>query len=170
MARGKPFRTNINHLIKAGVVRKPVWADIVEATRPPFEPVRATKTERVTYPEDRLRAKYLERNPEVRRIPVNLKARTLEERHIADRFISIQLRLIQEKNMTEEDAYTTAHDIINLRTDDANMSADDLSSPLSNSSIQNESARLYLASVRDSERDKKLREIFLEQSAPSTSL
>lgn len=166
MVRGKPFKKDIKSLIKAGIMPKPIWMDIVEATRPPFKPIERTKTPKIVYPEDKLRITYLQRNPEVRRTPVNLKAKTIEERHIADRFVSIQSRFMQEQNMSEEEAYQAAMESINIRHYDS--TEDDLYGPLSTSLNDSEAVRLYKASVADSERDKKLRKDFIEQSIRSS--
>lgn len=168
MVRGKPFKKDIKSLIKAGIMPKPIWMDIVEATRPPFKPIERTKTPKIIYPEDKLRITYLQRNPEVRRIPVNLKAPTIEERHIADRFVSMQMRFMQEQNMSEDDAYQATMESINIRHFDSSTAEDDLYGPLTSSSSDNEAVRLYNASVADSERDIKLRKDFIEQSMRSS--
>lgn len=165
MVRGKPFYTSVDRLVKAGVMRKPVWSDIVDATRPPFEPVTTIRTKAIRYPEDRLRNKYFRRNPETRRIPVNLKARSIVDRHIADRFVTIQMGLMRERNISEEEAYSIAKDMVNLNTVDTKADrGSDFYGPLSDPTIENETARLYLASVKDSERDKQLYDTICNQS------
>lgn len=159
MGRGKPFKQSFTKLVEAGVVPRPIWLDIVEATRPPFEPVTATKSRSIHYPEDRLRATYLQRNPEARRIPVNLLADSVTDRHVSDRFVAFQMRLMNEKNLSEEEAYKLAEETIQKRkTDGEALLADNFSGPLRDSSIADETSRLYLASVRDSERDQKIYE------------
>lgn len=169
MARGKPFKASLERLVKAGVVRKPVWLDVVGATKPPFEPVIVTRTKAIIYPEDRLRRKYLQQNPEARRIPINLKARTAAERHVADRFVAIQMKLMREKKMSEQNAYKAARDIVSHQGIDSDlMFQDDLYGPLSDSNILNETARLYLASVKDAKRDKKMYNAMLEQLSISS--
>lgn len=170
MVRGKPFKRDLNRLVKAGVIPKPIWMDIVSATRPAFEPVRSTQTKKIVYPEDRLRSKYLLRNPEARRVPVNLKAKRIEDRHISDRFVHTQLRLMREKNISEDMAYKEALDIINLKTIDHSEVLDsDLTGPLTNANVSDKTAQVYLASVRDANRDKKLFEELHSQTSSESS-
>lgn len=157
MGRGKPFKTSITRLVNAGVIPRPMWYNVVEATRPPFEPVTVTKSSLIHYPEDDLRSKYMENNPEMRRIPINLKANSIPERHIADRFTSLQMKLMDEKKLSEEDAYKVADEMISNRQVDFDaLCGDDLSGPLGDVTVENDSARVYLASVKDSQRDKRL--------------
>lgn len=168
MGRGKPFKQPLTKLINAGVVPRPIWLDVVEATRPPFEPVSVTKSRIIRYPEDRLRATYLQRNPEARRIPVNLLAGSIADRHVSDRFVTVQMRLMKEKNLSEEEAYKSAEEIIRKKKADADvLLADKLSGPLGDSSIADETSRLYLASVKDSERDRKIYESLTTDPVPN---
>lgn len=170
MGRGKPFKQSVKRLVNAGVIPRPVWLDVVEATRPPFQPKSVTKSFEIRYPEDDLRAKYLENNPELRRIPINLKAPTIPERHVADRFVTLQMKLVREKSMSEKEAYKKADEMINERKLNVDvLFSDDLSGPLSDAAIENESARIYLASVKDSERDKRLHKAILDDSITSTN-
>lgn len=157
MGRGKPFKQPLTKLIEAGVVPRPVWLDIVEATRPPFEPVRSTKSREIRYPEDRLRATYLQRNPEARRIPVNLLAESITDRHVSDRFVAFQMRLMNERKLSEEEAYKLAEEAMQKKKTDADaLVVDSLSGPLEDCSIDDATSRLYFASVKDSQRDQKL--------------
>lgn len=163
MARGKPFKQSIDRLVKAGVVPKPLWLDVVEATRPPFNPVSQTKSKAIVYPEDRLRSIYLRNNPDARRIPVNLKAKTPAERHVSDRFVAKQMKLMEDQKLSERDAYKEAEEAFQVRDDVVQkLPTDDMASPLSDPSVEDEAGRLYLASVRDSERDQKLFEAIQE--------
>lgn len=164
MGRGKPFSQSLNSLVSAGVVQRPVWMNSVESTRPPFEPIVSTKPGRIEYPEDRLRNIFLQRNPNARRIPVNLRATSVPERHIADKFVSIQMQIMDEDKLSEEEAYNAANRILNHPNSEADHAEDDLYGPLSNPAITNESARLYLASVKDSQRDKALHRALVKQA------
>lgn len=157
MPRGKPFKTSLSRLVAAGVVRKPIWMDVVEATRPPFEPVAVTKVPKITYPEDRLRSVYLTRNPAARRLPVNLNARTIPERHVADKFVTIQMRLMKEQSLSEDDAYNAAEKLIEDEKRAQQLFFENiLEGPLTDMSIQDQTARLYMASVNDSRRDQTI--------------
>lgn len=167
MGRGKPFKTSLTKLVQAGVIPRPIWLDVVEATRPPFQPVKATKSPPIYYPEDRLRATYLRKNPEARRIPVNLYADSIPDRHISDRFVSIQMRLMDENNLSEEDAYKRAEEIVHKSNVDTDtLVSDDVTGPLEDPSIFDETSRLYLASVKDSQRDRKLYEALSSDRMP----
>lgn len=165
MGRGKPFKRSLKRLVEAGVVPKPVWMDIVEATRPPFQPVSVTKARSITYPEDNLRQTYLRRNPEARSFPVNLKARSVPDRHIADRFVSIQTELMKNQHLDEDEAYRSAERILKdeaVRMEDILRSKASLS--LIDPSLSDETERLYLASVKDSQRDKALHGALMTES------
>lgn len=135
----------------------------VEATRPTFEPVVNTRPPRIEYPEDRLRNIYLSRNPEARRIPVDLKAKSIPERHIADKFVSVQMHYMNEMSMSEEEAYNAADRELHL-PQVSEGHAENLHGPLQNSAVTDEVARLYLASVRDSQRDQKLFRALVKQA------
>lgn len=163
MGRGKPFVQSVNRLIAAGVVPRPAWLNTVESTRPVFQSIRATKPPKIEYPEDRLRSIFLQRNPNARRTPVNLKAQSVAERHIADKFVAIQMKFMEENDMAEEEAYNAADRVLNV--DNAEVGQDEeLYGPLANQAVQDEAARLYLASVKDSQRDQKQLHALLKQS------
>lgn len=165
MGRGKPFKRSLEQLVKAGIAQKPIWFDIVKATKPPFEPVYRTKVPAISYPEDRLRNIYLQRNPNSRRIPINMKAHRISDRHIADRFVSIQTDFISERGMSEDDAYAEAERVLSgdLLFNDPKQT-DILSGTLSDQDVQDETARLYLASVKDAQRDQAMHQALKNQA------
>ncbi|KAI0558987.1 Mitochondrial ribosomal protein S23 [Gracilaria domingensis] len=167
MGRGKPFVKSMKKLVDAGVVAKPIWMDIVQATRPPFVPVAATKVPEIIYPEDRLRSIYLQRNPQARRMPVNLKAKSVTDRHIADRFVSLQVQFMEEQGMSEEKSYEEADRVLAKYKDEMAEALDDqdMDGSLVNQSIRDAGARAFMASVKDSKRDQKLHQELVEQEA-----
>lgn len=167
MGRGKPFTQSVNRLINAGVVPRPIWLTTVENTRPVFEPIRETKSRKIEYPEDRLRQIFMDRNPDARRRPIDLKARSIPERHLADKFVAIQRRFMEENDMAEEEAYNSAYRVINV---DAIQDGEkeEVYGPLVNQAVQDEAARLYVASVRDSMRDQKHFRALLKQTKQET--
>lgn len=72
--------------------------------------------------------------------------------------------------MSEDSAYTAAEELINLRTlKESDLLENELSAPLTNSAIQDKAAQLYIASVRDSNRDKKLHNEIQNQTNLSDS-
>lgn len=163
MARGKPFSQSLSRLVSAGVMRRPSWMSSVEATRPKFQPIVNTRPPRIHYPEDRLRNIYLSRNPDARRIPVNLKAKSIPERHIADKFVAVQMRYMNEKGMSEEEAYNAADRELHMQHESKER-VENLYGPLQDSAVANEVAKLYLASVRDSKRDQELFHALVKQA------
>lgn len=167
MGRGKPFVQSVNRLISAGVIPRPAWQRTLESTRPVFEAIQVTKPPKIAYPEDRLRSTFLERNPDARRIPVNLKAKTIPERHVADKFVAMQTKFMQENGMPEEEAYNAADRVLNVETAQVGENGD-LYGPLVNQAVQDETARLYLASLKDSQRDQKQLRGLLKQSKQSS--
>lgn len=158
MGRAKPFVKSLNNLVAAGVVPKPVWLDIVDATRPPFLPIASKRVRELVYPEDRLRSVFLLRNPETRRIPVNLHAESIADRHISDRFVSLQTKLIQEQGLSEDKAYDETSRILSeyKREMEEQSEEQDIAGPLSNPSIKDEASRAFMASYMDSRRDQKI--------------
>lgn len=141
-------------------------AAALAATPPQFEPVRVTKPPRLVYPEDRLREVYLSRNPSSRRLPVDMGARTVSERHVADRFVALQMQLMEEHGVSEDVAYLKAERIMAAETSKLlDVAKDDMSAPLINESIKDPRTRLYLASFCDSQRDARLREVLVNQGA-----
>lgn len=165
MGRGKPFPRSLSRLVNAGVVPKPVWMPIVQSTRPPFVPVSLVKSQKIEYPEDRLRSIYLRRNPSARHFPVNLKAKNISDRHISDRFVSKQMKLMQDEGLSEEDAYKVVSKVMN--EEEARIITDhlaDFRGTLTNRSVKSEVTRLYLASVKDSRRDQALHKALMEQA------
>lgn len=163
MGRGKPFSQSLSKLVEAGVKKRPIWLSAVEQTKPKFQPIVETKPPRLVYPEDRLRNKYLVRNPHARHIPVNMRAKSIEERHIADRFVSIQLNYMNQQNMSEEDAYHAAETDLRAISQQARKEAD-ITGPLQDMNISDQVARLYLASLKDSKRDQKMFHALLKNS------
>lgn len=163
MGRGKPFSQSLNRLVSAGAVRRPAWMSSVEATRPTFQPIVNTRPPRIQYPEDRLRNIYLSRNPSARRIPVNLKAKSISARHIADKFVSLQMDYMNEKGMSEEEAYNAADRELHV-PHESTEPMENLTGPLQNSAVADEVTRLYLASVRDSQRDQRLFSALVKQA------
>lgn len=164
MGRGRPFVQPLSRLVKGGVAPRPAWMTAVEATPPLFEPVVQTKPPRLVYPEDRLRNIFLQRNPETRRLPVNLKARSIPERHIADRFAAIQQQLMHDEGLAEDDAYAAADRILNAAVLESNRISDDLNGPLSNPAVKDDASRLFLASLKDSQRDQALHSALLQRA------
>lgn len=167
MGRGKPFARPAAQLARSGARAKgrPAWVSAVAMTPPQFEPVVRTRPPRIVFPEDALRATFLRRNPHARRLPVNLNATSIPERHIADRFVGLQMQLMREERMSEEEAYESADRIICSEVIESQRkggSADAYGS-LVDASVDDEEARLYLASLRDSERDKALHSAFVKE-------
>ncbi len=150
---------------RAGEGTRPNWMSAVEMTPPQFEPVSRTRPPRITFPEDKLRETFLRRNPRARRMPVNLTAASIPERHIADRFVALQMRLMNEESLTEDDAYQAADRVICSEIIEASRrsGAEDACSSLVDPSVEDEEAQLYLASMRDSRRDKVLHWAFVKE-------
>lgn len=171
MARGKPFAKRLTRMaVRSG------RSQGLELTPPQFEPVRRTRPDRLQYPEDDLRRKFLSRNPRAQRIPVNLMAAKITDRHISDRFVALQLRLMNnaEDPLGEDDAYVKADRIMRTEylhkleetgehasTSDTEQH-DDFGS-LIDPEINDEQVQLYLASMRDSKRDSKLHRAFVKE-------
>ena len=153
-------------MVRGGSTSKPAWFAAVKAFPPHFEPVSQTRPPKITYPEDRLREIFLKRNPQARRLPVNLSAPSIPERHIADRFVALQLQLMKEDALDEEAAYKAADRIICSEIIEANRrkKAGEDVGPLVDPSVSDEQARIYLASVRDSNRDKLLHAAFVNEN------
>ena len=164
MGRGKPFKRSLDQLINAGIARKPIWYDIVNATKPPFQPVSRTSVAEITYPEDRLRNIYLQRNLGARRMPVNLKAERVSDRHISDRFVALQMQLMSERGMSEDSAYAEAERVLAEQMSEKQLELSDTDGVLDDPTIQDESARLYLASIKDARRDQAMHQALLNQS------
>ena len=156
MGRGKPFYQSVSHLARKGVIPRAPWMSAVEANPPQFEPVVRTRPPCLVYPEDRLREKFLQRNPAARRVPVDLKARTIPERHIADRFVSMQMRFMEEDNLAEEEAYEAADRMLCSEIVASQSSNADFFSSLIDRNVTDDQDKLYVASLRDSQRDQKL--------------
>lgn len=164
MGRGKAFARPLERLVAVGAVARPPWLASVAATRPAFEPVVRTRPPPLEYPEDRLRAVFLQRNPDARRIPLNLLARNVEDRHVADKFVSVQMRLMEEDGLAEEEAYNEAARVLN--EEHLKMDGDEqgLYGPLADDGVQDDAVRLYLASKKDSERDQALFRALVKQA------
>lgn len=161
----------MKRLVSAGVIPKPVWMEIVEATRPVFSPVTVTSVPEIIYPEDRLRSIFLRRNPDAQRIPINLKAKTKEDRHISDRFVSLQMRFMEEQGLSENKAYEEADRVFAEQKEEMNRVLDeyDTIGSLVNPSIEDEAARAFMASLMDSKRDQKLHQALVEQKEIESS-
>jgi len=99
--------------LKAGVISKPMWFDTMAAMPDiaPVVPTRKTtpKMKQIVFPEDKLRDKFLQRNPEGHLYPLRfLPFENTAEYMItspADIFASKQIELIQSKGYTENQAY-----------------------------------------------------------------
>lgn len=131
----------------------------VDVVPPHFELARKRRIPRLSYPEDRLREVFLARHPQFRTLPVNLKARKKTDAHIADKFAAIQLRAMQEQNMSEEEAYNYA---INAATDGLKRISSQETSigdAVSSESETDQATQLYMASLKDSMKDIKLYEL-----------
>lgn len=167
MGRGKPFVQPVTQMAlrAGGKNRRPGWMSAVEMTPPQFEPVVRTRPPKIVFPEDALRETFLQRNPHARRLPVNLNALTIPERHIADRFVSLQMQLMDEQNLSEEDAYQSADRIICSEVIESQRrgGSQDAYGSLVDAGISDEEAKLYLASLRDSERDMALHRAFVKE-------
>ena len=135
----------------------------VQMTPPQFEPVTRTRPPKIKYPEEALRTEFLRRNPAARRIPLNLNTETIEERHIADRFVGLQRRLIESEGLNEEDAYDKTSRIISAEV--AHQFDRDLTEYASiiDPSVTDVQTQLYLASMRDSERDTRLYRAYVKE-------
>lgn len=157
MARGKPFSRPLARLARQGT------RAAVAMTPPQFEPVVRTKPPKLAYPEDTLRNEFLRRNPAARRIPVNLNAGSLAERHIADRFVGLQVRLMESEGLSEEEAYDKTSRIINSEL--SHHVDRDLTEygSIIDPNVDNVQSQLYLASVRDSQRDTRLHRAFVKE-------
>ncbi|CAN8061317.1 unnamed protein product [Agarophyton chilense] len=157
----------MKRLVEAGVAAKPIWMDIVEATRPPFAPVVITKVPEIIYPEDRLRSIYLQRNPQARRVPLNLKAKSIPDRHLADRFVTLQMQYMEEQGLSEEKAYEEADRVLveYKRKMDQALEDQEMDGSLLNPDFTDSATRAYMASVTDSKRDQRLHQALLEQEA-----
>lgn len=158
MGRGKPFVQSLRRLGPSGLGRQAPWQAAVAAATPEFEAVRVTKPGRITYPEDRLRSIYLQRHAGARRVAVDLKAKTVAERHVADRFVGWQMRLMED-GMSEEEAYSA----VERRMKKERGEAAGVEGPLVDADLEDDGARLYLASVGDSRRDRELYRALVEQ-------
>ncbi len=132
-------------------------------TPPQFEPVTCTRPPKLSYPEDELRTKFLQRNPAARRIPLNLNAERMEDRHIADRFVGLQLRLMESEGLSEEDAYEKTNRIISSEV--VHEVDKDLAEygSIIDPNIDDVQTQLYLASLRDSQRDSRLYHAFVKE-------
>lgn len=161
----------MKRLVSAGVIRKPAWMDIVEATRPVFSPVTVTKAPEIMYPEDRLRSIFLQRNPDAHRMPINLKAKSKEERHISDRFVALQMKFMDEQGLSENKAYEEADRVLAEQKEQMNRILDeyDTTGSLVNPFIEDEAARAFMASLADSKRDQKLHEALIERKQTESS-
>lgn len=164
MGRGKPFARSIKNLVDAGVMPRPIWLSTVEATKPKFQPRYVKKVPSIFYPEDRLRSIFLIRNPNARRIPVNLHAEKVDDRHVADRFVSLQLKFMQQDGLSERDAYDVAQNLISQIPKQSQDYDPALHGPLADESIQNEASKLFLASLKDSQRDQIIHKAYVKQS------
>lgn len=167
MGRGKPFVQPATRLLRRSGRdgRQPSWMAAVNMTPPQFEPVTKTKPTRITYPEDAFRETFLKRNPHARRIPVNLMASAIPERHIADRFVMLQMRIMRDDKLSEEKAYEKADRIICSEIIEATRGSQEEGdfSTLIDPTIEDKQARLYIASLRDCQRDKMLHRAFVKE-------
>jgi len=171
MARGKPFAKSMARMaIRSGRTSG------LELTPPQFEPVRRTRPERLTYPEDGLRRKFLARNPRAQRIPVNLMAARVADRHISDRFVALQMRLMEGDGLDEDGAYVKADRI--MRTEylqkldkrPSGGSREDEYGSLVDGEIKDEQVQIYFASMRDSKRDSKLHRAFVKEGEAASKI
>lgn len=165
MGRGKPFPRSLKRLVDADVIKKPAWMDVVEATRPPFRPVYVTKAPPIEYPEDRSRSVFLEKNRFARRIPINMKADAIADRHLADRFVEAQTKLMNQDGVSESDAYEATMQIMKSGLlENHHNEMEGIYGSLSNGDVMNEAARLYLASLSDSRRDRSMYQALKKQA------
>jgi hypothetical protein len=163
MGRGLPFTRSLARLVRGGVASRPPWLSAVEAVPPHFAPVEKIVPTRIVFPEDRLREKFLRRNPDARRAPINLKARFRSEAHVADRFAAIQLRAMRERGLDEDDAYKYAQDAISGDVKRAFELAADIDTRVLNAADSDDTAKLYLASLKESQGDQTLHEMLLTE-------
>jgi hypothetical protein len=159
MVRGRPFPRSLARLVRGGVASRPPWLATVEKVPPHFAPVVVRRPPRLSYPEDRLREIYLRANPDVRRHPIDLKARSRAVAHTADRFVAVQMRAMREQGLTEGAAYAHAQQV--LRESEARSKeqvATLQDALLSDSSAKDQAAKLFLASLKDSKADLQILE------------
>lgn len=156
MARGRPFPRSLNALVRHGVMPRPPWMAVVEAIPPHFELNQNRRPPVLTYPEDRLRAKFLEKNPEFRSYPLDLKAKKKADAHIADRLVAIQLRAMTEQNMSESQAYEHAMKVAAEGLQRSTRQAQEIGRIVSRTSEEDQAAQLFLTSLKDSMGDLEL--------------
>lgn len=158
MGRGKPFVQPVTRAIRSGARKtQPTWMAAVNLTPPQFESVVNTRPPRIVYAEDGLRETFLKRNPNARRIPVDLNAASITQRHISDRFVALQMRIMRDEKLNVDDAYEKADRI--FTSEILQSTSGDVGS-LIDESVQSQEAKLYLASKRDAQRDKLLYQAF----------
>jgi hypothetical protein len=163
MGRGRPFPRSLARLVRGGVKSRPPWLAAIEAVPPHFTPAERFVPPRLVFPEDRLREEFLQKNPDARRLPINLKARSRMEAHIADRFVAIQMRAIRERGLDKEGAYEYAQTAISEVAQKSSQLAADIESNTLSPSEGDETARLYSASLKESLADQELHEKLLNE-------
>lgn len=160
MVRGRPFPRSVARLVQGGVAERPAWLATLEKVPPHFSPVTVRQPPRLVYPEDRLRERFLRENPEAKRAPLNLKARTKAEAHVADRFVAIQMRAMREQGLSEDSAREHAERTLQ----EATARAVDLVKEVgvlageAEGSEKASSQRLFVASLEDAKTDKEMLE------------
>lgn len=98
--------------VRSGMYSKPVWFDFM-VHHAPMKPVLPSKgfikPGKLEYPEDKLRKIYLERNPAATLYPLRFLPFENTAKYAitspADVFASKQIQIMQQKGMTEDEAY-----------------------------------------------------------------
>lgn len=159
MARGRPFPRSVSRLVRGEVASRPQWLATVERVPPHFAPVLSRQPPALVYEEDRLRSQYLRANPDVRKHPLNLNASSKAEAHTADRFVSIQLRAMREQGLDESAAYSFAETVL-LQTEARTMDkVKHIQTALTSDLTPKErAAQIFLASLKDSQVDKEMKD------------
>ena len=155
MGRGRPFRQNFLALVRAGVVKPPRWLDAVRQVPPQVDLVERTRPPPIFFLEDRLRSRFLARNPEAQKIPIDLNAASRSEGHVADRFASLQAQYM-EHGKSEEEAYDLAASSIisGIQKSVGDLADDDQLT--SDRAVSTDAGRAFVASMKYVERDQRL--------------
>lgn len=154
MGRGPPFKQSYTALVRAKIVPRPRWLGAVTEVPPQIDLVERTRPPAITFPEDRLRSVFLQRNPETRQLPIDLNTSRLEERHISDRFVALQQRYMDDGN-GEEEAYSLAYESLG-NTIQGEEGIELAAGKGENATVDSESARAFIASLKYAQRDRKL--------------
>lgn len=166
MVRGRPFQRSLARLVRGGVASRPAWLATLEKVPPHFAAVDSRKPPRLVYPEDRLRHVFLRDNPEVRRHPIDLKARRRADAHTADAFVALQLRAMREQGLSEAEARDVANDSLTDSQARGTRRAAALHEALQTDVVdpRERAKRVFVASLDDAESDMKILEALHEQT------